>query len=167
MKKDALFLFLIASSIVAVLACGGSGGGNGDDDQDDEVAEAPLDNDSLIAPAVDVFLSITGTRDFAYTDEVSSPDGDTEDFVGFEFPNNATPDQPIRLTLDCAITGDDDADARGVVFEDGVETAIAVNCNEGEQLRVVDNTKVQVVRIAFTEDGDGAHVDYTLTVVAF
>jgi hypothetical protein len=137
-------------------------------DAGDEVAEAPADNDSLQNPAESYFLSNTGTRDFTYADEISSPTGDAEDFVEFEFPNNSNPDQTVRITLDCTITGQADAQGAAVIFEDGVQdNSLRAPCNDGEQVLTVDNTKVQTVRIGFSSVADPTHIDYTLTVIGF
>lgn len=163
--KQGLWIAFSALFVISAVACGnsGNGGGNGDD-----VDTADEDGDSLAAPAVDNFLSITGLRDFAYSDEISSPDGDEADFVGFEFPNNSNPNQAVDLTLDCDIEGDEDADVRGVIFQNGVETASSIECNEGERTFTVNNTQVQVVRIGFADEpDDDTHVEYTLTVVGF
>jgi hypothetical protein len=133
---------------------------------------APLDNDSLQNPAVSEFLSITGTRDFAYTDQISSPMGDMEDFVEFEFPNNSNPAQQVRITLDCTFSeAENGAQVRATVWEDGVEDiGLRADCNDGEQILTVDNTKVQTVRIYFSVGPTGDEqtlVDYTITIVGF
>jgi len=132
-----------------------------------QVAEAPLDNDSLANPAESHFLSITGERNFNYVNEVSHPGGDTTDFIEFEFPNNSNPNQVVRITLDCTITGQVDAQGGLTIFEDGQTSASQVLCNQGEQILTVDNTKVQVAEIGFTTVADASHMDYTLTVVGF
>ena len=47
------------------------------------IVPAPMDNDSAQAPAVDVTFTTTGTRSLQYTSDVSSPTGDTDDWVQF------------------------------------------------------------------------------------
>ena len=47
------------------------------------VVPAPIDNDSAQAPAIDVTFSATGTRSIQYTGDVSSPSGDTDDWIQF------------------------------------------------------------------------------------
>ena len=133
---------------------------------------APLDNDSLQNPAVSEFLSITGTRDFAYTDQISYPMGDTEDFVEFEFPNNSNTAQQVMITLDCTFSeAQNGAIVSATVWEDGVEDiGLRADCNDGEQTLTVDNTKVQTVRIYFSgtpTDDEQTLVDYTITIVGF
>jgi hypothetical protein len=60
------------------------------------VVPAPTDNDSAQAPAVNIKFSAAGTRSIQYTSDVSSPAGDTNDWVQF------TPfTQSVRLDLTC------------------------------------------------------------------
>ena len=61
------------------------------------VFPAPLDGDSAASPAVNITLSATGTRSFQYTSDVSSPEGDSEDWIQF-----ATFTQNILVELDCS-----------------------------------------------------------------
>lgn len=131
------------------------------------VQVAPLDNDSLQNPATAVFLSPTGTRNFTYSNDISYEEGDQEDWVEFEFPNNANTDQTVWLTLACTIaTENDDVRIIATVWEDGTQTNQRAFCNDGEQQLTVDNTKVQQVRIHFIVPHP-AYVSYTLTVVGF
>ena len=61
---------------------------------------APLDNDSAHSPAINVILSSTGSQSFQYSSDVSSPNGDAEDWIQF------TPfTQRIRILLNCAGNG--------------------------------------------------------------
>jgi uncharacterized protein YraI len=48
------------------------------------IAPAPLDNDSAVAPAVNVTLTLNGTSSFQFSSDVSSPAGDAEDWVQFK-----------------------------------------------------------------------------------
>ena len=61
---------------------------------------APIDNDSAQSPAISISLSSTGTQSFQYSSDVSSPEGDNEDWIQF------TPfTRMIQLLLDCAGNG--------------------------------------------------------------
>jgi uncharacterized protein YraI len=63
------------------------------------VVPAPMDNDSAEAPAIDIVFSATGTSSIQYTGDVSSPIGDTDDWLQF------TPfTQTVQIDLTC--TGD-------------------------------------------------------------
>lgn len=133
----------------------------------DTAQEAPFDNDSLQNPALSVFLSPTGTREFTYANDVSYENGDQEDWVEFEFPNNNNTNQSVWLTLDCTIVGDPDAQLRATIYEDGVGTTQIAICNQGQVQLTVDNTKMQQVRIHFGITKPDIYATYSLTVVGF
>ena len=88
---------------------------------------APTDNDSAQSPTVNVTLSGTGSRSFQYSSDVSSPDGDNEDWIQF------TPfTRMIRLLLDC--TGN------------GTLTAeVLENDNHVQNLTCAENTVINTV----------------------
>ena len=47
------------------------------------LVSAPVDSDSAQSPAVEVILSASGSRSFQYSGDISSPDGDHEDWIQF------------------------------------------------------------------------------------
>jgi uncharacterized protein YraI len=61
------------------------------------VAPAALDNDSAVAPAVNITLTAGGMRSFQYSSDVSSPTGDAEDWIQFKTFSVNT-----KLELECA-----------------------------------------------------------------
>lgn len=129
---------------------GGEGGAGGEPVEGELIA--PFDNDSAANPAVDEFLSITGTRDIVYTDQISAEDGDNEDFVQFELPNNSNPNQNMGISIDCDVFGDQSVFARVELLNvDGNETTRItggpIDCNEGEFQVTVRNDQVQLARI--------------------
>lgn len=138
------------------------------DDQEDDGEVLPIaefDDDSVDNPALEQFMSPTGTRVIYYSNDISFPEGDSEDFVEFRLPNNSNPISYVWVTLDCAIDGPEDTIVEAHIWEDGVETANQrVACNEGELRLTVDNTKEQTVRMYFLSVSDAAYVDYSLTV---
>ena len=144
-----------------------------DDGDDNDVETTPLpiaafDNDSVQNPALEQFMSPTGTRELYYSNDISFPEGDSEDFIEFSVPNNSNSSQRVWLTLDCAIEGDEGALVRADIWEDGVETSTKrVMCNEGEKEITIDNTKDQTVRIYLLSVAAASYVDYTLTVLAY
>jgi hypothetical protein len=138
-----------------------------DEEPTDEPAVAPLDGDSAAAPAQDVFLSITGTRQVMQTDAISAPAGDADDWLGFDLPNNSNPIQRVYLTLDCALDGDAAAQVRATLWTDGAATTSFAACNDGETAIDVDNTKPQLVQVHVSSAAAPVYVDYTLTVRAF
>ena len=60
------------------------------------VVPAPLDNDSALSPAMRVVFTATGTRALQFTGDVSSPTGDSEDWLQFT-PYTTT----VLLELGC------------------------------------------------------------------
>ncbi len=128
---------------------------------------APFDNDSLQNPAVSHFMSPTGTRNFTFNEQVSYAEGDQEDWVEFEFPNNDNSSQTTWVTLDCTLTGVPGPQLRATVYENGNSTNKIILCGQGETQITVDNTKVQQLRIHFGITGDPIYASYALTVVGY
>ena len=128
---------------------------------------APFDNDSLQNPAQSVFLSPTGNRNFSHSHDVSYENGDQDDWVEFEFPNNSNASQPVWITLSCNLVGGGNAQLRATLYEDGVGTTQIVLCNEGEKQLTVNNTKTQQLRIHFGIPAPDIYATYTVTVVGF
>jgi len=154
------------------LGFGGEDGVGGEPVEEEELI-APFDNDSAADPAVDEFLSITGTRDIVYTDQISAEEGDTQDFVQFKLPNNSNPNQRIAMSIDCDVFGDEEVFARIELFNvdnDGA-TRIGgepVDCNSGELQVTVRNDQVQLARI-FVQGvpQEQTLVEYTIVVAPF
>jgi len=65
---------------------------------------ASTDNDTATAPAIQITFSLSGTRQFSYTSDVSSPQGDAEDWVAFT-PYASLAGSPARLLLSLICTG--------------------------------------------------------------
>lgn len=64
------------------------------------VVPAPIDKDSAQAPAIDVMFTTTGTHSLQFTSDVSSPTGDSDDWIRF------TPFTPrVILELNCTGNG--------------------------------------------------------------
>jgi len=143
---------------------------------DDEIVEeliAPFDNDSAANPAVDEFLSITNTREIVYTDQISAEDGDNEDFVQFELPNNSNPNQNMGISIDCDVFGDETVFARVELLNvDGNDTTRInggpIDCNEGEFRVTVRNDQVQLARIHVQGvPEEQTLIEYTIVVAPF
>jgi hypothetical protein len=143
---------------------------------DDEILDdriAPFDNDSAADPAVDEFLSITNTREIVYTDQISAEDGDNQDFVQFELPNNSNPNQNMGIQIDCDVFGDEDVFARVELLNvDGNDTTRInggpIDCNQGEFRVTVRNDQVQLARIHVQGvPREQTLIEYTLVVAPF
>jgi len=69
------------------------------------LATAYPDGDSAQTPAVSITLSKTSTRSFNYSSDVSSPDGDAEDWVQFKIDGQAGLQTLVSVVLDCSGSG--------------------------------------------------------------
>jgi hypothetical protein len=141
--------------------------------ENEEELIAPFDNDSADNPAVDEFLSITGTRELAYTDQISAEEGDAEDFVQFVLPNNSNPNQRIEIDIDCDVYGDQSVFARIELLNvDGNDTTRInggpFDCNEGPFPVTVRNDQVQLARIHVQGvPQEQTLIEYTVVVTPF
>ena len=112
---------------------------------------APVDGDSAQSPAVKIFLSATGSRSFQYSGDVSSPDGDNEDWIQF------TPfTQTALLSFDC--------------FGNGTPTLEVLQNNSSVQNltcgeKVVVNTTPESTYLVHIESGSGDSLQYTRYVL--
>ena len=192
MTKHTLNAIFLSFLSVVTVACGDAGVTDldqelgfdepiVDDVVEDEVVDngnldelvAPFDNDSAADPALDEFLSITGTRELVYTDQISAEEGDSQDFIVFELPNNSNPIQRIEIEIDCDVFGDQDVFARVELFNvDGNDatriTGDPVDCNEGVFQVTVRNDQVQLARIHVQGvPQEQTLIEYTFTVTPF
>ena len=63
---------------------------------------APLDGDSADAPSVNVTLSEKSLSSFSYSDELSIPEGDAEDWLRFGLEGSAGQQKIVLVILDCS-----------------------------------------------------------------
>ena len=68
-------------------------------------APAPLDEDSAEAPALSVQFSAREARAFTYTSDLSSPTGDSEDWVAFTVQNPDSARATLYVSLQCEGNG--------------------------------------------------------------
>jgi len=66
------------------------------------LASAFPDGDSAQSPAVSVSLSKTTTRSFNYSSDISSPEGDAEDWVQFTLDGQSGGQMTVFVGLDCS-----------------------------------------------------------------
>ena len=108
---------------------------------------APADGDSAQSPAVKVILSVAGSRSFQYSSDVSSPDGDNQDWVQF-MPFTQT----TLLSLDCF--------GNGTPTLEVSQNNISVhNLTCGE--KVVINTTPETIYLVNIESSSGGGLQYT------
>ena len=66
------------------------------------LATAYLDGDSAQSPAVSITLSQASVRSFNYSSDISSPDGDAEDWVQFALDGQTGGQTTVSVVLDCS-----------------------------------------------------------------
>ncbi len=64
-------------------------------------ATAPQDGDSVEAPAINVTLSQNYTPYFSYSSDISAPDGDSDDWVRFQFDGKTGEERIVSVVLSC------------------------------------------------------------------
>ncbi len=69
------------------------------------VGPAVSDGDSSAKPAIDVYFSASGTRRFIYSSEVSTPQGDIEDWLAFTPFSSMGPNALLVISLACQGNG--------------------------------------------------------------
>jgi hypothetical protein len=126
------------------------------------VGPALTDGDSSNNPGIHVTFSATGTRRFVYSSEVSTPQGDPEDWVGFTPYSTSGVNARLTLSLTCAGNGSLTME----LWQGGTQLSGwgALACGETGKtilLPAGQNYLVHLVPVA----GDGLRlVAYTLTV---
>ena len=123
------------------------------------LAAAPADGDSLASPAVDVVFSPTGSGSLIYTDEVSTPDGDATDWIGF-----APYLSGVVMRLTCS--GDGQLTAKLLRQGEAVQNWDGLACGQTKQ-QSLDAGEAYVLGIGLeTREGAPAYVRYVLTIQA-
>lgn len=114
---------------------------------------APMDNDSAQSPVKSILLSATGMRSFQYSSDISSPDGDNEDWIQF-IPFTET----IRIKLDCVGNGT-------IVLEVLENESVVQNMSCGENTVVKTTSGSQYTIHLLSNSSDGLqYTRYTLWV---
>jgi len=128
------------------------------------IAPAPNDEDSAQRPALTVSFSPQSSRLFAYTSEVSYPQGDREDWIQFSpYSPQTGQTAPLLASLTCSGNGTVVVD----LWQDGVPLndwgTLACGSSEGPLNLSGDSTYLLHISAA---EGQGGlqYVQYTLTV---
>jgi len=124
---------------------------------------ASADDDSSAAPAIQVTFSPSGTRQFSYSSEVSSPQGDAEDWISFT-PYASLVGSPARMLLSLVCDGNGNLEVE--LWQDGAPLAEWGGLACGDQdipLDLAAGTPYQLRLRAATGAGL-QYVHYTLTV---
>lgn len=127
---------------------------------------APFDGDSINNPAVFVNFSPTGEREFTFSNDVSTPEGDLEDWVRFKTVASQSPSARVWLTVVCNGNSPEAEQRFRVTLWDGFEERLSLNARCGDnakQLTVLPNHTYNA-RIHIPSSGGPYYVQYTLTV---
>ena len=119
---------------------------------------APMDNDSAQSPAINITLSATGSQSFQYSSDVSSPDGDSMDWVQF------TPfSKKVRLSLSCGGNNSVAVEIResGEVMQNWG----SLQCSESAVLSTVPGT-TYMIGVESLSSGSLIYTRFTLIVVS-
>lgn len=120
------------------------------------VVPAQTDNDSRDAPIVSVVFEPEGTQSFIYNGGVSTPEGDSQDWIAFK------PDGPfVFISLDCH--GNDSLQIE--VAEDSVPVSMQVACGDQMKKIAVKAGSNYVIHLQATPSAGGLQtIDYILTI---
>jgi uncharacterized protein YraI len=130
------------------------------------IVPAPNDNDSAESPAIAVTLSVSGARLFSYSSDVSSPQGDPEDWVQFsaQIPQDSG---PVTLYLSLACLGNGALEVE--LWQGGGPLSGwgSLVCGDNERPLAVTSGQTYLLRLsAALSTSELRYVTYTLTVKA-
>lgn len=125
---------------------------------------APLDNDSAQAPAISIIFSPSSSRSFSYSSDVSSPEGDDEDWVQITpYAAGASHLVPTYFTLDC--TGNGALIVELWLDDQSLDGWGNLICGErGRQLVLSGGQNYLIHLYAVPSTGGLQYVNYILTV---
>jgi uncharacterized protein YgiM (DUF1202 family) len=119
------------------------------------VIPAPADGDSAENPAAKMIFSATGTKSFQYSGDISSPEGDAEDWVQF------TPyTQFVRVSFECS----ESSLANLEVLQDGAIVQ-SLACGDSKAIQTLTE-KVYVIHISLPAHAELQYSGYSLQVSA-
>jgi uncharacterized protein YraI len=114
------------------------------------------DHDSALSPITSVIFESSGTQTLIYNGDLSSPQGDMEDWIAFR-PYN----QLILVSLQC--TGSDAI--RMELMEDSIPVTTYIKCNDPMQQVVVNPESNYLVHLqASSPAATLQHINYILTI---
>lgn len=120
------------------------------------IVPAWADNDSPGAPIVSVIFEPGGTQTLIYNGEVSSPQGDPEDWIAFK-----PYDQFVFISLECY--GSDSLKID--LAENAVPVNTSINCGDQMQKTVVKAGANYLIHLQATPSSGGLkYINYTLTI---
>ena len=121
------------------------------------VLPAWSDNDSQNSPIVNVTLDSTGTKTLIYSGDVSSPEGDAEDWIAFTSASTS-----LFVSMECG----GDRSIKADLLENTNPTGVTIPC--GEPMKMIDihaNTAYLVHLEAEPSSGGVQYTTYTITIM--
>ncbi len=129
------------------------------------VVPAPTDEDSLNAPSAAVTLSPATNTSFSYTGDLSTPQGDKEDWISFSV-ESAAPSANLNVYASLSCTGNGLLEVK--LWLAGQATAVRDVLACGETDRLITYTPVAIHTLQLTAAGAGSgglvYVGYTLKI---
>ncbi len=127
-------------------------------------ATAPEDGDSVDAPAVNVTLSQNYTPYFSHSSDISSPNGDSDDWVRFQFEGKTGEERIVSVILSCFGSSKVNMELvqNGVIFQSWQNTS----CDRPIQLQLYLYVSAPYFLHISPEQGNTAlnYVSYDLSV---
>lgn len=125
---------------------------------------APADNDSSQTPAVSVTLSAAQVSSFQYSSDVSSPQGDADDWVQFTLTGKAA--QPVTVSVMLQCTGNGPLAVELIQAGARLQTWNDIPCGQASQLILsLFAGNPYTLRILAEQAGGALHyAAYTVTV---
>ena len=126
------------------------------------VGPAYADGDSSISPVIRVTFSSTGTHRFTYSSQVSSPEGDAEDWVEFRPYSASSTNSRLNISLDCTGNGTLSVE----LWQGGTLLAGwgALACGETGKSILLPAGQVYQIRLSLAAGEGLRQVAYTLTL---
>ncbi|MDP3139730.1 MAG: SH3 domain-containing protein, partial [Burkholderiaceae bacterium] len=127
------------------------------------IAPASADGDSSAAPAARVTFSPSGLRQFSYSSDLSSPQGDAEDWVEFT-PYASLAGSPARILLSLACNGNGKLTVE--LWRNGapLKDWSGLVCGDRDELLDLDAGQAYQFRLRADSGVGLRYVHYTLTV---
>jgi uncharacterized protein YgiM (DUF1202 family) len=126
---------------------------------------APLDGDSINNPALFVNFRPTGERQLNYSNDISQPEGDIEDWVKFNTIASQSPTTYVWITVECNGYDAASEDRLRVTLWDGFEEQLSLraSCGDVQRRLTVEPNHDYTARIHF-QAGGPYYVQYNLTI---
>ncbi|MBU4225358.1 MAG: hypothetical protein KKC71_06010, partial [Chloroflexi bacterium] len=127
------------------------------------IAPASADGDSSAAPAARVAFSPSGLRQFSYSSDLSSPQGDAEDWVEFT-PYASRAGSPARVLLSLVCNGNGKLTVE--LWQNGapLKDWSGLVCGDRDELLDLDAGQAYQFRLRADSGVGLRYVHYTLTV---